>query len=253
MGSTQVNNTADDLAAAQCRDFNGDLFIAPSQAGAVSLDGLEIVGVKNRGGGLHVVNASQISSISSDSLQAAGGWFEIRNVSMLTTLTFPNLSWVGMAIFIVDAPVLQRLQLAPNVNVGGLQVPVSSQSGNISATGLSKIEGLFAGSPHDVYITSNPNLQTVNLLAGQIVLEYDISYSGNLVITNNAANVRVDLPNLFSVAGTMTLGNCSELSMPSLGLVNGSLEIVNASFSSFSAPALEKINGDLNITGAFSE
>ncbi len=161
---------------------------------------------------------------------------------------------MGLATFIQNVSMLEELQTAPNVTVGVFmgRDPVTTVSGLISNTSLSKTEGLLAGTPGDILIWDNPKLETVDLLPSQILLQYNTSYTGNLQIINNGASVRVDTPVLLSVAGTMTLGNCSELSIPSLFLVNGSMEMVNASFSSLSAPALERIKGNLNTTGAFS-
>jgi hypothetical protein len=247
-----LNDTTDDLAAAQCKVMNDDLFIAPTQTGHVSLDGLIIVGNKNTGGGFHAFNNSQISSISSNSLQLSGAWIQFQNISSLSTLSFPQLYWIGVQLSLIDLPMLEELQFGPVVNVGGLPIPVTVNGGYIANTALSKIEGLFAGAPHDIYIMDNPNLRIMNLLPTQILIQPSKSYTGNLEIVNNSAGVRVDLPNLFSVDGTITIRDCSELSIPSLGVVNGSVEIFNAGFTSLSAPTLEKINGDLNITGSFS-
>jgi hypothetical protein len=216
----------------------------------VSLSGLKIAGDKTHGGGLHVENCSGVTSISSDSLQVAGAWLNAINSSSLTKMSFPQLSWIGLALKLIDVPLLEQLDLPNGLVVGELDVP--SVSGYIHNTGLSKLDGIFSGTPRDISIANNPRFQTVNLPSAQILLQYNTSYTGNLEIVNNSASVTVNLPNLFSVAGSVTLGNVSELSIPSLVLVNGSMDLIAASFSSLSAPQLEKINGDLNISGIFT-
>jgi hypothetical protein len=218
----------------------------------VSLDGLKSLGNKAHGGGLHVRDCPQVTSLSSDSLEVSGSWLAAANSSSLTKLSFPRLSWIGLGLFLTDVPLLDQLELANGVVVGELDVPVTSASSTIDNTALSTIDGLFGGTPRDISITNNPRLQKVHLLSTQILLQYNTSSTGNLIITNNSANMTVNLPNLFSIAGSMSLGNVSELSIPSLSLVSGSMELIEASFSSLSAPQLQKINGDLNITGSFS-
>jgi hypothetical protein len=247
-----LNSTADDIAAAACGQINLDIFIGPDQTGAVSLDGLKIAGDKAGGGGLHADSCPGMTSISSDSLQIAGAWLTAINSSSLTKMSFPQLSWIGLALNLIDVPLLEQLDLAAGLIVGEFDVPVTTASGSINNTGLSKVDGIFSGTPRDILITNNPSLHTVNLPSTQIYLQYNANYTGNLLIVNNSASVTVNLPNLFSVAGSMSLGNVSELSIPSLGLVNGSMDLIAASFSSLSAPQLERINGDLNITGTFS-
>jgi len=218
----------------------------------VSLDGLKNIGDKTHGGGLHVVNCSQVTSVSSDSLQISGAWLTAVNSSLLTKFSFPRLSWIGLGLFLTDVPLLEQLELADGVAVGELDVPETIASSIIDNTGLSKIDGVFSGTPRDISITNNPRLQTVHLLPTQILLQYNTSYTGNLVIMNNGANIIVNLPNLFSTAGSISLGNVSELSIPFLSLVNGSMELIEASFPFLSAPQLQRINGNLNITGNFS-
>ena len=103
----------------------------------------------------------------------------------------------------------------------------------------------------DIQIYDNPKLQIINLPTSQIRLQYNSTYTGNLMIVNNNPNITVNLPNLApTVAGSISVGNVSSLSIPSLALVNGSISITNSSFPSLSAPQLQTIIGDLNISGA---
>jgi hypothetical protein len=213
----------------------------------VSLDGLKIAGDISGGGGLHALNCSQMTSLSSNSLRASGAWLEIRNSSSLRKMLFPQLDWIGLALFLTDVPLLERLEFANGVVVGGLNAPATSVSGSIVNTGLSEIDGIFSGAPYDISISDNPKLQKINLPTSQIRLQYNSSYTGSLTIVNNHPNITVNLPNLASVAGSISVGNVSSLSIPSLALVNSSMYVTNASFPSLSAPQLQTIIGDLNI------
>jgi hypothetical protein len=245
-----LNDTSDNVAAAQCGNLQANVWIAPSETGAVSLDGLSSIGTTSTWGSFTAANAPQISSISSDSLEVVGAYFNIVNMTTLVTLSFPKLSWIGQIFHIVDVPMLQQLELSASVTVGHT-FPVTISAAIIN-TSLSKVEGLFSDWIQDIQINDNPNLYFVNLTATQILLQENTSYTGTLSILSNGPEVQMTMPNLFSVAGDVWLGNCSRLSVPKLQLVNGSMNMLNASLPSLSLPVLEKINGDLNITGSFS-
>jgi hypothetical protein len=216
------------------------------------LDGLKIAGAISGGGGLHAINCSLMTSFSSDSLQSSGAWLQIINSSSLRNVSFPRLNWIGLGLYLTDVPLLEQLELANGVVLGGLTTPAIYPSGTIVNTGLSEINGIFSGAPYDIQIYDNPKLQIINLPTAQIRLLYNSSNTGNLMIVNNNPNISVNLPNLASVAGTISVGNVSSLSIPSLALVNGSMSITNSSFPSLSAPQLQTIIGSLNITGVFS-
>jgi hypothetical protein len=247
------------LAVAQCGTYKGDITLEPSVTGNVSLDGLETIGDSTHGGSLNIIADLQISSISSDSLTTIAGWLHLAN-SSITTLSFPKLSSLGVFLDIVDVPALAELQLAYGLTAGSRTASFgfTNPTANISNTGLAELIGLLDGTNFDITITHNANLHTVSLLSKQIIMQTlsdgsNVDGSGNLLIGNNSASTSVDLPNLFSTAGAMTVGDCAGLNIPLLALVNGSMELPNATFSSLSAPALERINGDLTLTGAFSE
>lgn len=92
-------------------------------------------------GGLHAINCSQMTSFSSDSLQASGPWSEVRNSSSLRKILFSPLDWIGLALFLTDVPLLEQLEFANSVVVQGLNVLFLSTSGSIMNTGLSEIDG----------------------------------------------------------------------------------------------------------------
>ena len=249
-GDIWLNDTSDNVAAAQCGNLQANINIAPSETGAVLLDGLSSIGTTSNGASFNAVNASQVSSISGDSLEVVGAWFDIGNLTTLVTLSFPKLSWIGQTFRIVDVPMLQQLELSTSVTIGHTYPTTISAA--IINTNLSKIKGFFSDSIQDVQIVDNPNLYFVNLTATQILLQENSSYTGTLSILSNGPEVQMIMPNLFSVSGDVWLGNCSQLFVPKLQLVNGSMNMLNASLSSLSLPVLEKINGDLNVTGSFS-
>jgi hypothetical protein len=253
--SNYINSSADATAIAQeCPILQQYLFIEPSAAGAISLDGLEQIGVS-----LMFKDANLITSVSSNSLRSTGYWFQFLNLSSLVTLSFPKLEIIGQALDIEDTPALETLQLANGVSIGA-NYDSWNQLVNVINTGLAEIKGwMNATSTYNISIAHNRNLRTVNLLVDQILL-YPAGTNGagtdpggSLFIMNNGQSVNVSLPNLFTIGNTLTIGNCSELFIPSLSGISGSMEMINARFSSLSAPSLARIQGDLNITGAFSK
>jgi hypothetical protein len=250
VGNVWLNDTSDNVAAAQCGSLQANVNIAPSETGAISLDGLSSLGTTSNGSSFDAVNVSQVSSISSDSLEVVGAWFVISNMTALVKLSFPKLSWIGQTFRIVDAPMLQQLTLSTSVTIGHTYPNVLSAA--IINTSLSKVEGFFSDTIQDVQIVNNPKISFVNLTATQILLQENTSYTGTLSIWSNGPEVQMIMPNLFSVAGDVLLGDCSRLSAPQLQLVNGSMNMPNASLPSLSLPVLERINGDLNVTGSFS-
>jgi hypothetical protein len=253
--SNYINSSADATAIAQeCPILQQYLFIEPSAAGAISLDGLEQIGVS-----LMFKDANLITSVSSNSLRSTGYWFQFVNLSSLVTLSFPKLETIGQALDIEDTPALETLQLANGVSIGA-NYDGWNQLVNVTNTGLAEIKGwMNATSTYNIWIAHNRNLRTVNLLVDQILLYpagtngAGTDTGGSLFIMNNGQSVNVSLPNLFTIGNTLTIGDCSELSIPSLSRISGSMEMINARFSSLSAPSLARIQGDLNITGAFSK
>ena len=135
-----------------------------------------------------------MTSFSSDSLQSSGAWLQITNSSSLRKVSFPRLNWIGIGLFLIDVPLLEQLELANGVVLGGNSAPATSLSGAIVNTGLSGIDGIFSGAPYDIQIYDNPKLQIINLPTSQIRLQYNSSSTGNLVIVNNNPNITVNLP-----------------------------------------------------------
>ena len=72
-------------------------------------------------------------------------------------------------------------------------------------------------------------------------------------ISDNAPGAIIDLPNLISLNSNTSFGDFSNLNIPRLQVVNGSLNISNAQVSRFSAPSLQNVGGNFSLTGNFSE
>jgi hypothetical protein len=271
-----VNSTADAAALSTCAIVNDDVFIVgpSSLAGNVSLDGVQqingqlisfsdppITGIHSNslgeiGTDFHFDNSAELSYLSFPQLRSIGGIFAVRSLPVLTTFELTRLKNIEQAILLDSLPLLKLLRLASGATAGS----VSTQ---ITNTGLETLSLSFLGTSGGAYIRANPQLSEVELNLAAIVLPTvdgtstvpNLNFSdwaGNLVVTENALGIRVKFPVLESVANNLIIDDCTELSIPSLGLVSGSFLMRNAGFSSLSGPNLATINQDLNITGNFT-
>ena len=217
----------------------------------MSLDGLSSIDGPGDWTSFIAENCSQVSAISSGSLELVGASLNIVDMPRLVTISFSNLSWIGGELNLANNPMLEELTLPSSITIG--QTFPNSASVSVWNTSLSRLDEFMTGALQDVVIRNNPNMNYVNITATQILLQKDANYtSGNLSICGNGPNVQMAMPNLIGAAGDIWLGNCSSLSAPNLKLANGSLHMLNATSPTLSFPALENINRDLNVRGSFS-
>lgn len=107
---------------------------------------------------------------------------------------------------------------------------------DIQQTGLTSLEGFNLEQVGAVNIEHNPNMTSVDLHMANVTL---------LSIGNNSADAIVSLPNLQWV-NTLSLANCSKVSMPCLTHVDYALELANNTFTDFSdAPLIRTIGQEL--------
>ena len=215
------------------------MFCTGPLTGNVSVDGLITVGAFTCNDLDGIIDISGTSLLNT----AARGSFTFQNDPDLNTINFPRLQQIGGVLRLENLPELRTLNVAPGLTAGsGVQLPILSIS--IKDTSLPSFKNVTAESLAAVQISNNKYMSTVELLQAE---------AGALNVSFNAPKMSVNLSSLLSTAGNLTLGNCSELSIPALGFVNGSFQMINASFAALSAPYLSSINGTLNITGAFSK
>ena len=279
-----LNNASDAIKLArQCPVVWGNVQIGPNITGILSLDGItNITGDLRNWDVNHTTTNHHATGIESRSLLQVDGLLDIQDQPEVQSIIFPNLLRVGKDVFMGRLPSCTKIDLSSLQSAGdsvwisrtpivdilaipaGL-VPPSAVSPNgtksfygvnIGYTDASSITG-FTSSVGTVDIEDNPFLGKVEIEISDT--HVDISHNGTgflntgyVSIYSNAPSVNISLPNLATTASSMTLGNCSELFIPALSIIGGSLQITNASFSSFSAPNLSSIDGNLNITGNFT-
>lgn len=182
---------------------------------------LTLNGVQEITGDLECINATQLTSLSADSLATIGGKFNLQELQILSTLAFGELSEV-LTIQWVALPALQSLAFNRGV----------SKVTNIlvSNTGLTSLNGLELETVGLMDVNNNRYLDTVDVNNMQTV-DKSISFAAN------SKTLAIKLPNL-NIAANMTFRNVSDVQVPSLTYVNGSIGFYSNTFESISLPNL---------------
>ena len=222
-GPASVQNAGDASALAACQTFTGDIVIETGTTENLAFDGIELIE-----GSLRASNVSELTQISSSTLQRITEEFELAEMQILTSLNFPELSEVN-AIKWQALPQLQSLSFNTAIQ--------SASSVDIQNTGLATLEGITLETVDELIIANNPFLEEISLMLGNV--------SDVLRLEGNDKNVVVEFPELVW-AFNMTLRDAAEISIPKLETLNGSLGIYGGSFETFAAPSLESVE-DLSI------
>lgn len=230
--------------------------LGDSISGNISFNGLQTCGILLGGGACRVEQNSTIfcgdsaptpnlTGVASNSLYQVGDLL-VGPSPALQTLSFPNLT-EGFVLQLTELPLLTEFEFGAS-----LTLPVVTL---ISGTGLKSFS-----LPAD---TSNPGYEPVifvimnNKEMSQIHLGLKRSITaagpGEFTISDNAPGAIIDLPNLISLNSNTSFGDFSNLNIPRLQVVNGSLNISNAQVSRFSGPSLQNVDGNFSLTGNFSE
>lgn len=192
------------------------MIIDSSVTGTLTLNGVQQIT-----GDLTCTNATQLTSLSADRLATIGGKFELQELQILSTLAFDSLTEV-LTIQWIALPALQSLTFNRGVSkVTNIQV------GN---TGLTSLNGLELDTVGLMDINNNRYLDTVDVNNMRNVTE-SISFAAN------SRTLAIRLPNL-EYAANMTFRNVSDVELPSLTYVNGSIGFYSNTFESISLPNL---------------
>lgn len=221
--TTTISAAADASALAGCTTFTGSIAIATGTTDNIALDGISVIQ-----GSLIASNVTQITQISAGSLESITEEFNLDELTILSTLTFPRLTDVGSIVWNA-LPALQGLSFTTGVQ--------TASELNIQNTQLNTLDGIDLQVVDTVYITNNDYLQEINMQLGNITTSLTIEANGN--------NVSAIFPNLIW-ANNMTLRNVTTYSSPSLEAVNGSLGFYSNEFTSISCANLTTVGGSLS-------
>lgn len=220
----QSQGDADNIGS--CTTFSGSIAIATDVSVQMNIDGIQVIT-----GDLVADNTVNLPALEANDLESIGGTFALTNMTLLTSLSFPQLSTVN-TIQWVTLPRLNSLSFNNGVT--------KANSVNIFDSQLGSLEGLTLNTVSEMYISNNNQLQMINLPVKTISTAFHVEFNGR--------DMSVDLPNLV-VANNMTLSNVSTINMPSLQAVNQSLGAYGCTFESFAAPNLTSVGGDISFIG----
>lgn len=219
-----IASQADATALASCSTFKGTLELTQAAAGNIDISGIDQIS-----GDLIAFNATQLTGLSSSTLNSIGGAFTLDQNTILSTLSFNSLTSVGMVNW-TALPGLQQLTFGQGISEAGSLL--------ITNTFLQNLEGINLMSVSDFNVNNNPYLTSVSTQLANA--------SGTINFQANGRNFSVEFPNL-EWAANMSFSNCSEISMPSLAAVNGTLSIKSNFITNLMAPNLTKTGSDLSI------
>ena len=222
--SITISTSADANSISTCQLYDGDVIIDSSASGSISLDGVGKIS-----GDFRATNITQLTALSADQLSEIGGVFELEELIIMSSLSFPSLTAVNQ-IRLISLPSLQALGFTAGVSRAN-QVYISN-------TQLTDLSGIALEAVGTVDVNNNPYLTKVNMPLTNI--------TNSLSLSANGLNLEIDLPNLANVAN-LTIRNASSLSVPLLSEVEASFAIYAASFSSFDAPTLATVGASLAI------
>ena len=215
-GPIEIQNQGDADAIDGCSTIEGDVTIDSSVAGTLTLNGVQQIT-----GNLACSNATQLTSLSADSLATIGGKFELEELQILSTLAFDSLSEV-LTIQWVALPALQTLDFSRGVT--------KVQNILVSNTGLTSLNGLELETVGLMDINNNRYLDTVDV-NNMVNVTEAISFAAN------SRTLEIKLPNLI-LAANMTFRNVSDVQVPSLAYVNGSIGFYSNTFQGIALPNL---------------
>jgi hypothetical protein len=173
-------------------------------------------------------NATQLTSISADQLNAIGGNFELTRLTILSGLQFGSLQNVN-SIKWISLPALQSLNFGQGVR--------RANNVEISDTALTSLDGIELEAVSTMNINNNRYMTKVDVNALANVTR-------GLTFAANSADLEISLPNL-EAAANLSFIRVSDVSMPSLSEVGGAIGFYLASFEEFSAPNLTRTGNDV--------
>ncbi|KAI9883603.1 MAG: hypothetical protein M1823_004618 [Watsoniomyces obsoletus] len=215
--TNNIQNEGDAQALSGCRTVSGDIVIAEGAAGTIRFPGIERIE-----GSLICRDATNLNSIEAPRLSIIDRSFTLTGLTVLATLNFPSLQSVG-SIEWTALPALQELSFTRQVTRANEVV--------ISNTNLKSLNGINLEQVSVFDVNNNPYLTRIDVQLGNI--------SQALTLQANSKDLEASFPNLIW-AFNMTFRNCSEVNLPSLASVNGSLGFYGNFFESFAAPNLTR-------------
>ncbi|KAI9771351.1 MAG: hypothetical protein M1840_002321 [Geoglossum simile] len=213
--SNTIQNQGDAKSLESCSSISGDIVISSVASGSISLDGIQTIG-----GNLICHDAVNLTSLSAKDLRSISKDFDLSGLIVLSTLKFPSLKEVDSILWSA-LPALQQLTFTATVNKAKTVI--------ITNTQLNSLDGINLEQAETFNVNNNQYLKSVELQLSNV--------SNALNVEANGKDLVASFPNLLW-AYNITFRNCSEISIPSLESVNGSIGFFDNYFTNFTAPNL---------------
>jgi hypothetical protein len=160
--------------------------------------------------------ATNVTSLSAASLQTIGGTFLVEDIVLLTAINMPALATVGDLTF-MGLPNLATLTM----NLSQIN------NFNVQNTFLPALPSINATTVNSINVANNRQLNQMAFSVSTVTTSIDVEANG--------PSFTVQLPNLIS-AQNITFRGCSNIEIPSLTNVTGSLGFYESPLTSISAP-----------------
>ncbi|KAK6456262.1 3-prime end of extracellular mutant protein [Scheffersomyces xylosifermentans] len=219
-----ATNSAQVQQVAACQTAVGDITIYGDAFGSIELTGVEQIF-----GSLHVKNATQAVTLNAPTLQLVSGTLELNANTILQNLNLAQLTTVGSLNFNA-LPALEQTGLTAGIT--------SADSIVIADTGLTSLSGINVYELKTFDVNNNQDIDTIDSGLQSVTDSLSISY--------NAEKVDVILDQLTS-ANNVFLQSINSLSANNLTTVNGSLAVSSSSVDEVQFKGLTNIGKSLTI------
>jgi hypothetical protein len=209
--------------------FNCDVVDAIVTVDESVAGNLVINGPKQLKQDLIISNATKLISLSSTTINAIGGKFQLQNLEFLATLEMGALRTLNEVEFI-------KLTQLSKINFGSNGV-TKVNSIRITDTFISDLSGLSVASIENFQINDNSKLTKFNSDL--------VNITGQLIINNNGNNMEIDMPKL-EYAAEIQISDVKTFNVPALAEVSESIKFDSTELESFSANNLTKVNNDVS-------
>ncbi|CUM46794.1 unnamed protein product [Debaryomyces tyrocola] len=194
---------SEDIASiAACSTAVGDITIKGDSFGSIELNGVEELY-----GNLHVNNATEATSLNAATLQLVSGKLNLDGNTILATVNLAQLTTVGTLNYNA-LPALEKTGLTSGIT--------SADEVIISDTGLTSLEGINVFKLKVFNVNNNADISTIDSGLQKVTDELSISY--------NAEKVDVSLDQL-EEANDVYLQSINSLSVANLTKISNSLSL----------------------------
>jgi hypothetical protein len=167
-------------------------------------------------GDLTMTGATNVTTLSGTFLKSIGGTFTVQNIVLLQTINFPALTTVGDLVF-SGLPNLATLTM----NLAQIN------NFNVQNTFLPTLPSINSTTVNSIYVANNRQLNQMVFTVTTVTTSIDVEANG--------PSFTVQFPNLLT-AQNITFRDCSDIEIPALRNVTGSLGFYESPLTTISAP-----------------